>query len=204
MGSAEDRVAEIVAAREGKPAQSATEPTPQRAKVPRMTTERRKAAFIEELTRRGIVTDAARAAGVHRCTPYAWYEDDAEFAAAWVDAVEQAIDTMESEAFRRAVEGLEKPVFQGGRCVGSIREYSDTLLIAMLKAHRPAKYRDHTSMEITGANGGPIRHADTSPEKLQAYALECLAAVEAAERICAQSGGADGATPADSDGESLL
>lgn len=49
---------------------------------------------------------------------------------------------MEAEAFRRGVKGTEKPVFHQGVECGRIREYSDTLLITLLKANRPAKYRE--------------------------------------------------------------
>jgi hypothetical protein len=46
-------------------------------------------------------------------------------------------------------------------------------------------------VEMTGANGGPITHADVTADTLSAYALEAIALVEAAERI-ANAGGADG------------
>ena len=36
------------------------------------------------------------------------------------------------------------------------REYSDTLLLALLKAKKPAEYRDRLSAELTGKGGGPI------------------------------------------------
>jgi hypothetical protein len=77
----------------------------------------------------------------------------------------EAADLLEDEAFRRAHQGIDKPVFQGKELVGVIREYSDTLLIFLLKGCRPDKYRDRVdtrqSGEITvkfvgfrGENGG--------------------------------------------------
>ena len=50
----------------------------------------------------------------------------------------------EVEARRRAVEGVEEPVgwFQGTPG-GTVRKYSDTLLIFLLKGARPHKYRDN-------------------------------------------------------------
>lgn len=59
---------------------------------------------------------------------------------------------MEQEAFRRAVEGTEKPVFgsmgfrMGSGEIGRVREYSDTLLIFLLKGARPEKYRERTEI----------------------------------------------------------
>ncbi len=101
-----------------------------------------KPRFIEALRQTGVVTRAARAAGVGRTTAYDHYKTDPDFARAWDDALEDACDEMEAEARRRAVEGTEKPVYYKGEVVGTIREYSDTLLIFLLKANRPEKYRD--------------------------------------------------------------
>ena len=98
--------------------------------------------FLAELARRGIVKDACRAAGIGRKTAYRRKSDDAVFAEAWKDALEDSADVMEREAFRRAVEGVERPVFQGGEKIGVVREYSDSLLTLMLKANRPNKYRE--------------------------------------------------------------
>ena len=41
---------------------------------------------------------------------------------------------------RRAREGVEEPVFQGGLCCGHVRRYSDLLLIFLLKSRRPHRY----------------------------------------------------------------
>lgn len=166
-----------------------TKRTRQRAR--KVTIADRKALFVAELARRGIVTDAAIAAGVGRTAVYEWYQDDAAFAAAWDDAKEQACDCMEAEAFRRAVDGCVKPVFQGGRHVGDIREYSDTLLVAMLKANRPAKYRER--YEVTGKDGGPIQHEDVTDAPLQDLVAEATALCE---RAAAAGGSERGDRPA--------
>ena len=55
----------------------------------------------------------------------------------WAAAVELGCDALEDEAVRRGCEGHLKPVFHRGKEVGAIREYSDVLLIFMLKARRP-------------------------------------------------------------------
>jgi len=50
---------------------------------------------------------------------------------------------------------------KGEHKIAAVRKYSDTLAIFLLKAHDPAKYRDNTRMELTGANGGPVQIGDT-------------------------------------------
>lgn len=119
-------------------------------------------AFIAALAGTGNVKEACAAVGVGRSTVYDRRLRDTEFAIAWVEAEDQSHDTLEREAWRRAAEGVEEPVFQGGKQVGAIRKYSDTLLIFLLKARRPEKYRDNHRVEHTGADGGPIMVEDRS------------------------------------------
>ena len=96
------------------------------------------------------VTAAANLVGVNRCTPYGWREADPEFAKAWEIALDAGTDLLEDEAWRRACCGTERPVFQTGALVGTTREYSDLLLIFLLKGRRPEKFRDNAKLEVTG------------------------------------------------------
>lgn len=131
--------------------------------------------FIAELSVRGIVAHACLAAGVVRQTPYKWRAEDPEFAERWDTALENATDALEAEALRRAVDGTEKPVYQGGICVGYVREYSDPLMLQMLKANRPDKHRDKSSVELTGKGGGPLAVVNLTDEELAAEAAAILA-----------------------------
>lgn len=106
--------------------------------------------FLEALASGLSVTGAAEQAGIHRATPYAWREADPEFAKAWQIALDAGTDRLEDEAWRRAAEGTERPVFQAGALVGRTREYSDLLMIFLLKGRRPEKYRDNSKLEVTG------------------------------------------------------
>lgn len=112
--------------------------------------------FLEALAQTGIITDAAQAAGVARETYYYWAEHDDAFATAAAAAKEMAADRLEKEMVRRAVDGVSKPVYQGGELVGAITEYSDTLLIFALKAMRPEKYRERHDYRHAGADGSPL------------------------------------------------
>jgi hypothetical protein len=107
----------------------------------------------------GNVSRACEATGVRRATVYGWRSGDPLFAQAWDEAVEQGLDELEQEARRRAFHGTDRPVFYKGEECGAIREYSDTLMIFLLKGGRPQKYRENVSHEHTGKDGGPIRLA---------------------------------------------
>jgi hypothetical protein len=98
---------------------------------------------------------ACRAAKVGRRTVYQWLERDDAFRERYVDALEESVDMAEHEARRRAIKGTLKPVFQGGVQVGTIREYSDTLLALILKGRRKEVFSDRH--EFTGKDGKPLQ-----------------------------------------------
>ncbi|HUC16966.1 MAG TPA: hypothetical protein VMA37_04670 [Acetobacteraceae bacterium] len=107
-----------------------------------------RARFLKVLAATGNVTLAAVASELPRGSLYHWRERDRNFAAAWAEAIEAATDALEAEARRRAIEGVETTIVQGGRLVRddegnplTIRRYSDSLLALLLRAHRPEKYQ---------------------------------------------------------------
>lgn len=73
---------------------------------------------------------------------------DEDFAVAWADVEEATTERMEHEAYRRTVDGIERDVFYQGAVVGAEREYSDNLLMFLLKARRPERYRDNVKVEL--------------------------------------------------------
>jgi hypothetical protein len=125
-----------------------------------------KATFLAALATSGVVLTACKKARIGRTTAYKIRDEDEEFAAAWDAALDDAADEMEEEAHRRAVKGVLKPVYQGGKKVGSIREYSDTLLIFRLKAARPEKYRERSDIR----HSGKIDVSKLSDDELQSIA----------------------------------
>ena len=113
----------------------------------RTKTDARKSAWLTAFRRELTVTAACTSVGVARSLAYQWRNDDPDFAADWAAAEAEIVDTMERELHRRAVEGVEEPVFQNGRQVGAVRRFSDTLLIFGLKARAPHRYRDNHRVE---------------------------------------------------------
>jgi len=114
-------------------------------------TPEKKAAFCAALAASGgNVTRACEAIDVARLTAYRWRADDETFAADWDEAKVIGLEALEDEATRRAFEGTQKPVYYLGAQVGTIREYSDTLAIFLLKGGKPDKYRDNAKIEHSG------------------------------------------------------
>jgi hypothetical protein len=54
------------------------------------------------------------------------------------------------------VEGVEEPIVYQGEITNTVRRYSDTLLIFLLKARRPEKFRDNVKVEHGGLGDGAI------------------------------------------------
>lgn len=113
-----------------------------------------RAVFLETLAKSGNVTTSAKKAEVSRGYVYAVRTEEKDFAAAWDDALADAGDLLEDEARRRGMKGVRKPIYQNGKRVGYVQEYSDTLLIFLLKGAKPEKYRER--FEHSGSNGGAI------------------------------------------------
>jgi hypothetical protein len=131
-------------------------PTIRQLKTDNRTPQEKQLAFLEAFVELVSVTRAAKKARIYRTIVYDWIRDDPDFKKAYESACEIATFKLEDEAVRRAYEGTLQPVYQGGVKVGSIRKYSDLLLILLLKARAPEKYKDRVASEHTGKNGGPI------------------------------------------------
>jgi hypothetical protein len=75
---------------------------------------------------------------------------------AFGEAREIGKNELAAEAKRRAYNGTLKPVFHKGSVCGHIREYSDQLIMFLLRAYDPEIYRDNHKHEHTGPGGGSI------------------------------------------------
>lgn len=115
-----------------------------------------RAAFLAALAETGNVTTSAGLASTSRGAVYHYRDRDAVFATAMNDALEEAADRLESEARRRAVDGVEETVYYRGEACGAIRRYSDGLLMFLLKGTRPSKFREHHALEHSGSMAGEV------------------------------------------------
>jgi len=105
-------------------------------------------AFLEAFACGGSIRLAAEAAKVSRRNHCRWLKCCPKYAEAFEDARERAIETMEAEARRRAVEGVQEAVYYEGKVCGHRLRYSDNLLMFLLKAARPEKYVERSLVEM--------------------------------------------------------
>jgi hypothetical protein len=104
------------------------------------------AAFLRALAEDGNVTRSAEIAGIERSTAYRAYHNVPSFAADWDDALKLGTGALEDEARRRALQG------------------SDTLLIFMLKSHKPDVYRETVNQRYEGGIKISVTYADASTD----------------------------------------
>lgn len=110
---------------------------------PENITRRKAKCFLAALIENyGNVTAACQQAGLTVTQVVDLEVDDEDFARALGQARILGLCALEDEARRRAMDGVEKPVFYQGSQCGVIRDYSDTLLMFLLKNGLPDKYRD--------------------------------------------------------------
>jgi hypothetical protein len=128
------------------------------APAPVPTARRAARDFLRLLSEGYSVTKAAAACGVPRTAFYHLRDLWPEFAEAWRTANEAAVDLMEDAAIKRAVFGVERKVYYQGEEIGSYREYSDGLLVTLLKAKAPERYRER--YDINQHLDVTINHAD--------------------------------------------
>ena len=106
--------------------------------------------FLKALSQTGNASAACQAAGqLTRRQVRTFREQDPDFKQAYDDAMEDAADLLEAEAWRRAVEGTTQQVLKNGIIVIdpitnqpiTVRHYSDPLLVMLLRGCKPEKFQ---------------------------------------------------------------
>jgi hypothetical protein len=119
--------------------------------------------FLRHLAATGNPAQAARLTGVARTATWRLRSSDKDFRDAWADALEVATDKLEQEARKRALRD------------------SDQLLMFLLKANRPEKYREKTLLEHSGELKGGSQVVVYIPDDGRNPVIEQPAAAELPE-----------------------
>ena len=134
---------------------------------PRRISQRER--FLAEFAKHGNIKLACEYARIDRSRHYEWLREDPEYAARFEEARQDAINTLEAEAHRRAVKGWQEPViYQGSIAIGknkkpvTITKFDSTLLIFLLKGAAPEKYRDTWKGEIKHSGAIATQTLDVS------------------------------------------
>jgi len=131
------------------------------AELPEVT-HPKKLAFLAAYAIRGTIVSAAKDANIVPKTHYNWLRQEPEAEAyklAFEAAKAQLGPMLEDEAVRRAMDGVDEPIYQQGVKVGTKRRYSDVLLIFLLKGIYPDKYRERMGIQqenLAALYGDPL------------------------------------------------
>lgn len=125
----------------------------EKALTPKLT-EELKMVFCRAYAQRGIIREGTTAAGISRRTYLRWRKEDEAFNEACNEAKQMAVDLIEQEAMRRAIDGFDRPVIYKGEITDTYKDYSDSLLTMLMKGNKPEKYKERT--EHSGSVGRPM------------------------------------------------
>ncbi len=131
----------------------------------RKVDENARIIFLHVYSRTGNKSKACRQAGVSVGAINAYIKRNPYFAKKVNDAANNLADSLEEALIERGRDGYQEEVYQEGRLVGHKTKYSDKHLLAGLAAMRPARYGNRKTVEVTGAQGGPIQMAALQPDK---------------------------------------
>src|SRR5260221_3742159 len=118
-----------------------------RRKGQTMTAQQRleaQSAFLEAYEHSANILRAAEQAEISREIVYYWLEHDEQFLMVYNLADQAANAHIEAEIRRRAMDGWDEPLVSAGKKLGTVRKYSDTLLIFYAKKRIP-EYRDKSA-----------------------------------------------------------
>ncbi len=114
--------------------------------------------IIQAFSEGKSVGAACQLADIKPSTLRYWRIQDKNFDQACKDAWVQGTGILEDVAFDRGRNGTEADVYHQGMIVGTKIEHHDTLLLRTLESRAPESWGRATQrMELTGANGGPLK-----------------------------------------------
>lgn len=137
----------------------------QRPPAKKVSTPGRQRAFLVAFAETGNIRLAAKTSGINRSTHYDWLEADDDYRRAFEAAQQEAAEVLEAEAHRRAVAGTQRLKFnrQGQPIIDPRNgqpyiehEYSDVLLIFLLKGLMPEKYRERSQVDMSATLAGNL------------------------------------------------
>lgn len=124
------------------------------ARIERLEDDKRR--FLLALAECGVAKQAAKVIGVNVTTAYRWRLADADFREAWDSLQDNIGQVVEDALLKRAVEGVEEPIFYAGQKVGSVRRFSDAGAMMLLRGLRPGRHRENGGAINIHTGGGGV------------------------------------------------
>ena len=126
--------------------------------------------FLQYYALTGQLVKSSREIGISPTTVRTLRKNDPAFDEAMQEAADEFRESIEREVLRRAVFGVDEPVFQGGEEVGTKRVYSDALLMMAMKKFDPS-YKETHQVDVNvspGVLAVPMTESEEDWEKRNA------------------------------------
>ena len=104
-------------------------------------------AFLKHYARYGSISAAATYCRISTSTATLYRDNNPDFAQQMEDAHDEHRARIERAIYERGVEGVEEPRFNATGQIGTVRKYSDQLLLAYAKRHI-AEYREGDTSRV--------------------------------------------------------
>lgn len=162
----------------------------------------KKEAFLEAFALCGVIGTAAKLSGCHRDSHNVWMVNDPDYPQRFADARENYVDRLVAEATRRACDGTARMRFHNGKPICDPktkrpyvdREYSDSLLMFLIKKERP-EYREASTLHLDGRVQVPVALVDLTDAQLSLIAVRALEnqsnVIDAAAAVATASSASD-------------
>lgn len=127
--------------------------------------------FLERLADSASVSASAAHVNKSVRSAYRLRESDPEFAKAWDEALNIALDDLEQVLVQRAKNGVTQPHVVRGKEVGMTTTYSDALAMFILRAKRPEVYGNahnikSTKKAVLKRDGDPLGNLEAKLEAM--------------------------------------
>lgn len=152
-------------------------------------------AFLKHYARYGSISAAATYCRISTSTATMYRDRNPEFAQAMEDALDEHRAKIERAIYERGVEGVDEPRFGASGQIGTVKRYSDQLLLAYAKRHIP-EYREGDTSRVDVSVSGEVAHR-VEVKQLgadQRKALRVLLGTEPEAGSLPLLGGGEGAT----------
>jgi hypothetical protein len=135
-GMSEDEAGTMPATAAGEARKRAPAKTARAKAKPVRWSARRETIFLQTLAQTAKVAAAIRASKLSESNVYRHRQRSEAFRAKWAAALAEGFERLETMMLDRALNGVEKPIWYGGKQVGTMTEYSDRTALALLAQHR--------------------------------------------------------------------
>ncbi len=142
--------------------------------------------YFSYLSLKGVKRHSALMAGVEPDQVDRLIKKTPELKALQDSAIAEYKEQIDMEIHRRAIDGVQEPVFFKGQVCGHVTKTSDRLLEFMAKANSPEKYREHVLVDANVRAGVLVVQQTLDPDDWEKQYGDVRTDTKRVESVCPQ------------------